>query len=56
MIISEYKTICNTLSGKVEKWSNFKKKYDAKVKKLDLCETCIQANKIDDEQTGLLFS
>ena len=49
VIIAEYKQICNTLSGKVEKWSNFRKKYEAKAKKLNLCDTCVEVNKIDDE-------
>ncbi|RNA13087.1 rab GTPase-activating 1 isoform X2, partial [Brachionus plicatilis] len=35
-IIQEYKQICNSLSGKVEKWQNFKKK--SKAKKLSACQ------------------
>ena len=49
VIIAEYKQICNTLSGKVEKWSNFKRKYDARAKKLNLCATCVENNRIDEE-------
>ena len=51
VIISEYKQICNTLSGKVEKWSNFRKRYEARAKKLNLCDTCTQNNKIENETT-----
>ena len=49
IIISEYKQICNSLSSKVEKWTAFKKKYESRNKKLDLCEKCIENNKIDDD-------
>jgi hypothetical protein len=49
IILAEYKQICNTLSGKVEKWTSFRKKYEARAKKLDLCESCVENNKIDDE-------
>lgn len=52
VIISEYKQICNTLSGKVEKWSNFRKRYEARAKRLNLCDTCTQNNKIENETTA----
>lgn len=44
IIINEYKQICNTLSNKVEKWNSFKKKHDAKLKRMNLCETCLKNN------------
>lgn len=53
IIIAEYKHICNSLSGKVEKWGSFKKKYDARMKKMILCEQCSKNNQADsDENTN----
>jgi hypothetical protein len=54
VIIGEYKQICNSLSGKVEKWTTFKRKYEARNKKLNLCEKCEEANKLEatDESTN----
>jgi hypothetical protein len=49
VIITEYKQICNTLSSKVEKWANFKKKYKSRANKLNLCEKCTENNKLDDD-------
>ncbi|CAF0799546.1 unnamed protein product [Brachionus calyciflorus] len=51
IIIAEYKQICNSLSSKVERWTNFKKKYDTKMKKFNLCEMCQENNKIEDDQS-----
>ena len=51
IIITEYKQICNTLSNKVEKWGQFKKKYEARNKKLRLCEPCEENNRLEDEFT-----
>lgn len=48
-IINDYKQICNSLSSKVEKWTKFKKNYNARMNKLNLCEQCLDNNKIDDE-------
>lgn len=48
-IINDYKQICNTLSNKVEKWEIFKKNYQTRIKKLNLCEKCLDNNKIEDE-------
>jgi hypothetical protein len=50
VIISEYKQICNKLSNKIEKWSNFKRRYEARGRKMNLCIACAEANKIDEEE------
>ena len=52
IIIGEYKHICNTLSGKVEKWGSFKKIYDARMKKMNLCELCVKNNQPDSDETN----
>jgi hypothetical protein len=47
IIINEYKKICNTLSNKVEKWSNLKKTLQSRTNTLSLCERCSQINHIE---------
>jgi uncharacterized protein YukE len=46
IIINEYKQICNTLSNKVEKWSNLKKMLENQRKNSSSCENCIETNKL----------
>jgi hypothetical protein len=54
VIIAEYKQICNKLSNKIEKWSQFKKSYESRGKAYVLCPACVEANRFDGEspQTG----
>ena len=40
---------CILFCEKVEKWTNFKKKYEARNKKLNLCELCLENNKTEIE-------
>ena len=53
-IINDYKQICNTLSNKVEKWEIFKKNYQSRNKKLNLCEQSLENNKIENELSAEL--
>jgi hypothetical protein len=55
VIINEYKQICNKLSDKMDKWSQFKKLYDQRGKKYVFCDLCTENNKLVDlesEQNG----